>query len=64
MAAVGAATGAILNGLHQELLNGGIDWSLKGWESLGITAVGAAILAVYALYTNSPKHAAELAAKK
>jgi hypothetical protein len=62
MAALGAVTGTVINTLHQEVLAGKIDFSLKGWESLGMSALGTAILAVYALYTHAPSAAAAIAA--
>ena len=61
MAAIGGATGTLINGLHQWVLSGMVDLSLKGWESLGMSALGTAILAVYALYTHTPTAAAAIA---
>jgi hypothetical protein len=49
-----AVFGAVINGLYQELQAGSVDWTLKGWESLGGTALGAAIVAIYHLYTAPP----------
>lgn len=64
MAGIGAATGTALNTLHQEVLAGRIDWSLRGWGSLGMSAIGSAILAIYALYTHTPATAAAIASGK
>jgi hypothetical protein len=53
--ATSALFGALLNGLYQEVQPGHqIDWSVKGWESLGATALGAVIVALYHLYTQTP----------
>ena len=52
-----ALFGAVLNGLYQEVRAGAIDWSVKGWENLGATAVMAVIVAVYHLYTATPVQA-------
>lgn len=52
--AYSAALGAILNALYQEVAAGGVDWSVKGLESLGSTAFGAIIIALYHLYVPAP----------
>ena len=54
VAATSALFGAILNGLYQEVQAGGINWTVKGWESLGATAAGAAVIALYHLYIQAP----------
>jgi hypothetical protein len=52
--ATSALFGAFLNGLYQEVQAHSINWSLQGWESLGATAFGAVVIALYHLYTNTP----------
>ncbi len=52
--AYSAALGAVLNALYQETQASQINWTLQGWESLGSTALGAAIFAVWHLYTPAP----------
>ena len=59
--ATSAAGGAIFNALYQEVQTGKIDWSLKGWESIGASAFGVALVAVYHLYTHTPEAAAAIA---
>jgi hypothetical protein len=51
VAASSALGGAVLNALYQEVQAGQINWTLKGWESLGSTAAGAVVIALYHLYT-------------
>ena len=58
--ATSAAAGAIFNALYQEVQTGKIDWSLKGWESIGASAFGVALVAVYHLYTHAPAVAAAI----
>ena len=52
--AYSAALGAVLNALYQEVSAGSVNLSAKGLESLASTALGAAIIALWHLYTPKP----------